>query len=95
MKILKKKYFFSKIIFCHFFRGLHSKHRFSRGSSPTFAGYIAHFRGSPYDFILEPAKHTAKIYMSTSVFLSWFPLGFYLFMIINKYSKKMLLVIVL
>ena len=57
MKILKKKYFFSKIIFCHFFRGLHSKHRFSRDSSPTFAAYTTHFRGYPYGFMVEPAKH--------------------------------------
>ena len=44
MKNLEKNIFFYKVIFCHFFRGLHSKHRFSRASSPTFAGYNTHFR---------------------------------------------------
>jgi len=60
MKILKKNIFFSKIIFVIFFRGLHSKQHFSRDSSPNFAVYITHFRGSPYDFMIEPAKHPAK-----------------------------------
>ena len=52
----KNKYFY----FWWFFRGLHSKHHFSRASSPTFAAYNTHFRGSPYDFTREPAKHPAK-----------------------------------